>query len=40
MIVDLVVDTATSINDIAHDLTIRVAARTFPGRPTSQVTDF
>ncbi len=34
------VTTATSINDIAHDLTIWTAARDFPGRPTRQVTDF
>ncbi|MGK5544064.1 hypothetical protein ACSNOH_04920 [Streptomyces sp. URMC 127] len=34
------VTTATSINDIARNLTIWLAARHFPGRPTSQVTDF
>jgi len=34
------VTTATSINDIARDLTIWMAARHYPGRPTSQVTDF
>ncbi|MGW3174410.1 hypothetical protein [Streptomyces sp. NPDC001153] len=34
------VTTATSINDIARDLTIWMAARDFPGRPTRQVTDF
>lgn len=48
MIVDLVVDGARftvterpgsrGVHD--HDLTIWMAARTFPGRPTSQVTDF
>ncbi|MFJ4806999.1 hypothetical protein [Streptomyces murinus] len=32
--------TETSINDIARDLTIWMAARDFPGRPTRQVTDF
>ncbi|RZD65396.1 hypothetical protein C0Q59_06265 [Streptomyces albidoflavus] len=31
------VTTATSVNDIARDLTIWMAARDFPGRPTSQV---
>ncbi|MFC8672667.1 hypothetical protein ACFUEN_08335 [Streptomyces griseorubiginosus] len=31
---------ATSINDIAHDLTIWLAARNFPGRPTRQITEF
>ena len=34
------VTTATSINDIARDLTIWMAARDFPGRPTRQVSDF
>jgi hypothetical protein len=34
------VTTATSINDIARDLTIWMTARDFPGRPTKQVTDF
>lgn len=34
------VTAATSINDIARDLTIWMAARNFPGRPTRQVTDF
>ncbi|MFJ6722677.1 hypothetical protein [Streptomyces sp. NPDC091259] len=34
------VTTATSINDIARDLTIWLAARDFPGRPTKQVSDF
>ncbi|GHF11686.1 hypothetical protein GCM10014715_79230 [Streptomyces spiralis] len=34
------VTTATSINDIARDLTIWMAARDFPGRPTRPVTDF
>ncbi|WP_257585878.1 hypothetical protein [Streptomyces sp. NEAU-sy36] len=34
------VTTATSINDIARDLTIWMAARHFPARPTRQVTDF
>jgi hypothetical protein len=33
------ITTATSINDIARDLTIWLAARDFPGRPTRQVTD-
>ncbi|MFH8624058.1 hypothetical protein ACH4A8_19490 [Streptomyces vietnamensis] len=33
------VTTATSINDIARDLTIWMAARDFPGRPTRQVHD-
>ncbi|MEU9454504.1 hypothetical protein [Streptomyces sp. NPDC048277] len=32
--------TATSINDIARDLTIWMAARDFPGRPAKQITDF
>ncbi|MFJ9743129.1 hypothetical protein [Streptomyces sp. NPDC101166] len=32
--------TETSINDIARDLTIWIAGRDFPGRPTRQVTDF
>ncbi|MEV7394441.1 hypothetical protein [Streptomyces sp. NPDC091215] len=31
---------ATSINDLARDLTIWMAARDFPERPTRQVTDF
>lgn len=31
------VTTATSVNHIARDLTIWMAARDFPGRPTSQV---
>ncbi|MER5550037.1 hypothetical protein ABT072_48545 [Streptomyces sp. NPDC002589] len=34
------VTTTTSINDIARDLTIWMAARDFPERPTRQVTDF
>ncbi|WP_328460948.1 hypothetical protein [Streptomyces sp. NBC_00448] len=34
------VTTSTSINDIARDLTIWMAARHFPGRPANQVTDF
>ncbi|MFD4874372.1 hypothetical protein ACFWOB_13475 [Streptomyces sp. NPDC058420] len=34
------VTTSTSINDIARDLTIWMAARNFPGRPTNQNTDF
>ncbi|PBC92903.1 hypothetical protein BX281_0631 [Streptomyces sp. Ag82_O1-15] len=34
------VTTSTSINDIAHDLTVWMAARNFPGRPTRQITDF
>jgi len=34
------VTTSTSINGIARDLTIWMAARNFPGRPTRQVTDF
>ncbi|MER7828494.1 hypothetical protein ABTX85_38880 [Streptomyces sp. NPDC096097] len=34
------VTTATSINDIARDLTIWMAARDFPGRPTRQVSEF
>ncbi|MFD3363777.1 hypothetical protein ACFWW5_11815 [Streptomyces albidoflavus] len=34
------VTTATSVNDIARDLTIWLAARDFPGRPTSQVGEF
>ncbi|MFF5284465.1 hypothetical protein [Streptomyces sp. 62] len=34
------VNTATSINDIARDLTIWMAARDFPGRPIKQVSDF
>ncbi|MFJ9598311.1 hypothetical protein ACIRS3_36920 [Streptomyces virginiae] len=34
------VTTATSINNIARDLTIWMAARDFPGRPTRQVSEF
>ncbi|MBQ0997354.1 hypothetical protein [Streptomyces sp. RK62] len=34
------VTTATSINDIAHDLTIWMAARDVPGQPTKQVSKF
>ncbi len=34
------VTTATSVNDIARDLTIWLAARDSPGRPTSQVSKF
>ncbi|MEU4408646.1 hypothetical protein AB0F88_29350 [Streptosporangium sp. NPDC023963] len=34
------VTTSTSINDIAHDLTVWMAARHFPGRPTRRITDF
>ncbi|MFF7194544.1 hypothetical protein ACFZAM_12620 [Streptomyces sp. NPDC008079] len=34
------VTTANSINDIARDLTIWMAVRDFPGRPTRQATDF
>ncbi|MFD7649945.1 hypothetical protein ACFV5M_20175 [Streptomyces albidoflavus] len=37
---ELEVTTATSVNDIARDLTIWMAARDFPGRPTSQVGEF
>ncbi|MCX2185039.1 hypothetical protein KV205_31685 [Streptomyces sp. SKN60] len=33
------VTTATSINDIARDLTIWLAARDFPGRSTRQVSE-
>ncbi|MFJ5611483.1 hypothetical protein ACIQCJ_19080 [Streptomyces sp. NPDC093221] len=33
------VTTANSINDIARALTIWMAARDFPGRPTRQATD-
>jgi hypothetical protein len=33
------VTTATSINDIAHNLMIWLAARDFPGRPTRQVSE-
>lgn len=33
------VATGTSINDIARELTIWIAARDFPGRPTRQVND-
>ncbi|MFF2514594.1 hypothetical protein [Streptomyces sp. NPDC058086] len=32
--------TSTSINDIAHDRTVWLAARHVPGRPTRQITDF
>ncbi|MFB8392983.1 hypothetical protein [Streptomyces yangpuensis] len=34
------VTTATSINDITRDLTIWMAARDFPGRPTKQIREF
>ncbi|MDH6188243.1 hypothetical protein M2168_001275 [Streptomyces sp. CZ24] len=34
------VTTATNINDIARDLTVWLAARDFPGRPTRQVSEF
>ncbi|WP_329425335.1 hypothetical protein [Streptomyces sp. NBC_01268] len=34
------VTTATSISNIARDLTIWMAARDFPGRPTKQVSEF
>lgn len=34
------VTTATSINGIARDLTIWLAARDFPGRPTRQASEF
>ncbi|MGA5055808.1 hypothetical protein ACPCAK_33085 [Streptomyces cellulosae] len=34
------VTTATSINDIARDLTIWMAARDFPGQPARQASDF
>ncbi|MER5207545.1 hypothetical protein [Streptomyces sp. NPDC002825] len=34
------VTTATSAGDIALDLTVWMAARDFPGRPTRQVVDF
>lgn len=34
------VTTATSIDDIARDLTIWMAARDFPGRPSRQVSVF
>lgn len=34
------VTTATSINDIARDLTIWMAAHDFPGRPTRQISAF
>lgn len=34
------VTSSTSSNDIARDLTIWMAARHHPGRPTSQITDF
>ncbi|MGW0815857.1 hypothetical protein ACWD00_21765 [Streptomyces viridiviolaceus] len=34
------VTTATSINDIARDLTIWMATGDFPGRPTRQASEF
>ncbi|MEU8042510.1 hypothetical protein [Streptosporangium sp. NPDC049046] len=34
------VTTSSSINDIARDLTVWLAARHFPGRPTRHITDF
>lgn len=34
------VTTSTSINDIAHDLTIWMAARNYPERPSRQNIDF
>ncbi|MFK4120033.1 hypothetical protein [Streptomyces longwoodensis] len=34
------VTTATGINDIARDLTMWLAARHLPGRPTRQVSEF
>ncbi|MYX97886.1 hypothetical protein GT045_24520 [Streptomyces sp. SID486] len=34
------VTTATSIDDIARDLTMWMAGRDFPGRPTRQVSEF
>lgn len=34
------VTTATSINDIAHDLTVWLATHDSPGRPTRQITEF
>lgn len=34
------VTTATGIGDIARDLTVWMAARDFPGRPTGQVGEF
>lgn len=34
------VTTTASINDIARDLTIWMAARHYPERPTNQITDF
>ncbi|MFC9409409.1 hypothetical protein ACFRAA_32505 [[Kitasatospora] papulosa] len=34
------VTTTSSINAIARDLTIWMAARDFPGRPTKQVSEF
>ncbi|MFJ6793993.1 hypothetical protein [Streptomyces sp. NPDC091268] len=34
------ITTATSIKDIARDLTTWMAARDFPGRPTRQVSEF
>jgi hypothetical protein len=34
------VTTATGVDTIARDLTLWMAARDFPGRPTKQVTDF
>lgn len=33
------VTTASSINDIAHELTIWITGRSFPGRPPRRVTD-
>ncbi|MFF4542597.1 hypothetical protein [Streptomyces aureus] len=33
------VTAASSINRIAHDLTIWIAGRTFPGQPPRRVTD-
>lgn len=34
------VTTSTSITDIARDLTIWMAGRDFPGRPTRQISEF
>ncbi|MFF7274892.1 hypothetical protein [Streptomyces griseorubiginosus] len=34
------VTTATSVHDIAQDLTIWIAGRAFPGRPPRNATDF
>ncbi len=34
------VTTSISIHDIARDLTVWMAARDFPGRPTRQVSEF